>query len=122
MSDNINRINSRTPFARHSIRLAIGSILRTPQNARAELDYFYTRILDADGRPLVGLDKSDIASAAQAAILNHEPLVSIGAIDVEMTAVGAVSAIIVHYRTHETADADRIRIEFPNRSAAGDGR
>lgn len=121
MVDDIYLVKTRTPFARQSIRLAVSSILRTPQNSKAEFNCFYTRVLDSDGRPLIGLDETDIANAAQAAIQTYEPLITIGTIDVEMTPVGAVAAIVVHYRTHDADGVDTVRIEFPSRSGVDHG-
>jgi phage baseplate assembly protein W len=115
MSDDIDQATNRAPFARHSIRLAISSILRTARDSRAELTYFSTHILDVDGRPLIGLDRTEIAKAAEAAVQTYEPLITIRAIDVEMTPVRAVAAITVHYRTAEFGDFGRVRVDFADR-------
>lgn len=113
MSDDIDHVTNRTPFARQSIRLAIRSILRTMRGSGPELTYFASRVLDGDGRPFTGLDRTDIARAAEEAILTYEPLIDIEAVDVEMTPAGAVAGLTIRYRTSDSGAADAVRVDFP---------
>ena len=112
MGNDIDQASNRSSFARQSIRLAIGSILRTAQVSTSELNCFYTYMRDTNGHPLVGLDRAAIADAAEKAIQTYEPLVTVRSIDVEMTPAGAVAAITVHYRTAVADELDDMRVEF----------
>ncbi|MDQ0392889.1 GPW/gp25 family protein [Labrys monachus] len=113
MSDKVDRRCGNLPAPRQSIRVAIGSILRTPPTNNPSQPGFGNRVLNGCGRSLTGLNEDCVAREARRVIDVFEPLIEVRDVAVEMTPSSAVNAITIRYEIIESGDLHDIRVEIP---------
>ena len=113
VSDKVDRRCGSAPAPRQSIRVAIGSILRTPPTNDPSRPGFGNRVLNGCGRSLTGLDEACVAREARRVVDVFEPLIEVRDVAVEMTPSSAVNAITIRYEIIESGDLHDIRVEIP---------